>query len=87
MPGEPNDKSIRLQGVGWVYAIPAEELEVGDRVMFNYGAVYRIESVVKQTAKTVTFEMVNEKTGKVYETRKYKTKLMARLRRNKSEPN
>lgn len=75
MPG----KLIRLQGIGWVDAVPASELVAGDRVMFNYGSVYTVEAITRETKHTTWYDMADVN-GKIWPTSYRKTKLMAKLR-------
>lgn len=55
--------SIQLQGVGRVPAIFVSEMEVGDRVVFNYGYVYRVTSIARISDKFVKVLMKAERDG------------------------
>lgn len=43
-----------LQGMGWVYGIPAGDLRVGDLMVWNTGGVSVVSGIVKTTAKQIT---------------------------------
>jgi hypothetical protein len=69
--------AIQLQGIGLVEAIPASEVEPGMSVMYNYGSTYEVLSVEPTGKKSLTFQMRDPKTGKVYDERKVRTTVMA----------
>lgn len=57
---------IRLQGVGMVNAIPAEEMRAGDIRMFNFGATELVIKVIEKSEKTLTVISYNNDNGKYY---------------------
>lgn len=65
-PPETHPDRIRLQGIGWVNAKPASQIEVGDKLMWNYGYVSTVERVEQISPQ---FMSVKERTedGKLYD--------------------
>lgn len=53
---------IWLQAYGWCPAQKAENLKVGDVLVFNFGYTGIVKEVVKETAKTVTIK-INTRSG------------------------
>lgn len=54
-------KLVRLIGVGFVPAIPAQELQVGDRIIRNYRYIYRIIRLnPNKSGKSITFIIEGE---------------------------
>ena len=70
-------QTVHLQGVGQVKARPVGELEIGDRIAKNYGWVYEVVQVVKETPKTRTLALKSERSGQVFEQRLGKATLAA----------
>lgn len=73
------NNKIRLQSVGWVPARQANEIKVGDRLMWNFGSVYTVEKVVQsKTGKTIE---ITEKSseGKAYTRKLGSTRLVCIL--------
>lgn len=57
---------MRLQGIGLVEARPAKEIQLGDRLVWNYGGISEVVSIeYSKTGKTMT---IVEKTedGKIW---------------------
>lgn len=50
-------KTIKLQQIGSVNAKPAGELKVGDVTIWNFGSKAVVDSIVKETKKTVTLRV------------------------------
>jgi hypothetical protein len=46
-----------LQYIGWVPCVPVIEIKVGDSLMFNSGYTNQVTNIVKETKKTITFEL------------------------------
>lgn len=42
-----------LQGMGWIEGTPAGELKVGDTMLWNGGFSSKVDSIKKQTEKTI----------------------------------
>jgi hypothetical protein len=71
---------VHLQGLGMVPALPARELRVGDRRLFNYGYVYDIVDV-ETGPKWIVFELRDPATGKSH-TCKHKPDTLIPCRRD-----
>lgn len=69
-------KTIQLQSIGRVNAVPAIDLKVGDTTIWNFGYTETIAKVAKETAKTITFEISCNTTGKTLQRRLNKTRLV-----------
>lgn len=41
--------AMRLQSIGVVLGIPASEIKKGDLLMWNFGSVYTVNSILKET--------------------------------------
>lgn len=73
---DPNAPTVWLQGVGNALAKPAGDLKAGDLVGFNYGQVYRVEEIARETPKSIW--VVFSRKGTTYPARRYaKTTLVA----------
>ena len=71
--------TIHLIGVGRVLAVPASELVVGDRLMWNYGSVYTVVSIEDVSPKFLAITE-RDKDGKVWPARRFKKdRLLARM--------
>ena len=60
---------VWLQAVGWWPAVQADELKVGDVVVYNYGGTGQVASIVKRTAKQIVLKIRIISTGKEREVR------------------
>lgn len=70
--------SIHLQGIGRHPAKPAGELVVGDRTVWNTGAIYRVESITRNpSGKTLETTLRDERSGQLYPRRFALTRLVA----------
>lgn len=76
-------KWVHLQSVGKVEAKPAQEFEVGEYMMWNFGNVSKIISILKETKSFITFEVLcpdcwgDWAEAKTYERKTKKEKLVA----------
>ena len=61
--------STRLIGVGIVPTISNAKIVVGDRLVFNYGEVYRVVSVKKRTPQSRVLVIKCESSGELYDKR------------------
>ena len=69
------EKLIHLQGIGKVKAIPASELEVGMRTVWNFGGIELIKSLTpSKSGKTI--QAVVEFEGKEYNRKLLGTRLV-----------
>jgi hypothetical protein len=71
---------VHLQGLGMVPALPARELRVGDRRLYNYGSAYEIVSI-DVGPKWVVVGSRDPATGQIH-TRKHKPDTLIPLRRD-----
>lgn len=76
---DPTAPKIRLQAVGWVPAVKASELKVGDQLRYNFGGVYQITEIKDVSAKFLEIRQVSAETGEEYTRRVKKETLVARV--------
>jgi hypothetical protein len=76
---EGTKNSMRLQSVGIVLGTPAGEITEGDFLMWNFGSVYSVNKIIKETPKTILIETSPKGSDKVYEQRLKKTRLVCKL--------
>ena len=69
---------IHLQGIGEKPAVQAGTLKVGDVLIWNYGYTSTITGIVKETAKTIVFQTKSDETGRLYEQRFTKSRLVVK---------
>ena len=69
-------KTIHLQGIGKVAALPAQDLKIGHVVLWNYGGASKITKIepVGKSSIRFTFEQLED--GLVYERTKRATTLL-----------
>ena len=60
---------VWLQGIGAIAGKKAEEIVVGDVLVWNYGYTSEVKAILGETSKTVTLQI--EDGGKLFE-RKFK---------------
>lgn len=68
-------KTIKLQGIGTVNAKQAGELKVGDKTVWNFGAIEVVCGILKETRKTVTLQ-IRSQSSALHERRLNKTRLV-----------
>jgi len=61
------EMAVWVQSTGWVKARQGKDLKIGDQIVYNWGYIGTIVSIIKETHKTITFGI--ESSGKVYEQR------------------
>jgi len=71
--------AMRLQSIGWVLGTPASEIKPGDSLMWNFGSVYVVNSIIKATPTKIVISTSPEKSSVVYEQRLKKTRLVCIL--------
>ena len=71
-------QTIHLQGIGEKEAVAAQELKVGDILMWNFGYTSTIIEILKETAKSITIKTKN-KDNYIGTRRLFKTTLVARV--------
>ena len=74
-------KTIHLQGIGEKPAIPAKELKIGDVTIWNYGFTETIIGILKQTTKSIVFQIKSNNTDYIGQRRIYKNTLVAKMKR------
>jgi hypothetical protein len=72
-------ETLHLQGVGIKPAVRAAELESGDVTMWNYGKKETILGIVKETDKTIVFNIKSNDSGYVGTRRLAKGRLVVRI--------
>jgi len=55
--------SVHLQYVGRVKAKPAKDFRIGEKMMWNGGSTTEVVSVVKTTAKFITYGLRDDESG------------------------
>lgn len=76
-------EKIKLQAIGEVPAIKAEEIKVGDTLVWNFGHSYDVVSIQEASPKFLYIEERDQKTGKVYQRRIKKNRLVGVDREDK----
>ncbi|MEV8344494.1 hypothetical protein [Streptomyces niveus] len=84
MPTMPA-RTIRLQYVGRVPAVEAQELNVGDTLMWNEGVTNTVTAIVDVSPKFLRITEKSTRTGEEHDRRMMKTRLVARVDRAKPE--
>ena len=74
-------RTIHLQGIGEKPAIPAKELKIGDVTIWNYGFTETIIGILKQTTKSIVFQIKSNNTDYIGQRRIYKNTLVAKMKR------
>jgi hypothetical protein len=62
----PEAPTVHLIGIGRVPAKYVADLVPGDRIVWNYGYVYRVESVEPRGAQSVRIQETSERDGNTY---------------------
>ena len=76
---EGTANSMRLQSVGVVKGTPASDIKKGDFLMWNFGSVWTVNEIVKETAKTIVISTSPKGSNDKYEQRLSKTRLVCIL--------
>ncbi len=71
-------KLIRLQEIGFMPAVEARTLKIGDILLWNFGYTSTIIGIDKVTPKTIVFR-TRTSDGQEYTRRMSKTRLVAKL--------
>ena len=74
-------QTIHLQGIGEKPAILAKELKIGDVTIWNYGFTETIIGILKQTTKSIVFQIKSNNTDYIGQRRIYKNTLVAKMKR------
>ncbi|CAB4144502.1 hypothetical protein UFOVP457_47 [uncultured Caudovirales phage] len=76
---ENNPRAMRLIEMGLVLGTPASEIKVGDFLMWNYGYTSQVNSIIRETAKTLTISVTETKSQKIFERKLHKNRLVCLL--------
>lgn len=76
---ENNPRAMRLIEMGLVLGTPASEIRAGDVLMWNYGYTSQVNSIIKETAKTLTISVTETKSQKIFERKLHKNRLVCLL--------
>ena len=82
----PNE--IQLQGVGWVKAVKAETVKIGESFIWNYGETSTVTAILDKTDKFITFEVRSNDeytNGQLYTLRMKKDRLVATVEVNHAQ--
>lgn len=74
-------QTIHLKGIGEKPAILAKELKIGDVTIWNYGFTETIIGILKQTQKSIVFQIKSNNTDYIGQRRLYKNTLVAKMKR------
>lgn len=72
-------RTIQLQSVGHVPAQPAGNIKQGDRLMWNFGHIYKVVGIEKETEKSIFIYEQSMKGGMIYSRQLLKSRLVAIL--------
>ena len=75
------ENQIWLQHVGYKPAVKAETLKIGDVTIWNYGFTETIIGILKQTPKSIVFQIKSNNTDYIGQRRLYKNTLVAKMKR------
>ena len=76
---ENHPRAMRLIEMGLVLGTPASEIKAGDLLMWNYGYTSQVNSIIKETAKTLTISVTETKSQKIFERKLHKSRLVCLL--------
>lgn len=76
---EDHPRAMRLISLGLVLGTPANEIKAGDILMWNYGYTSQVNSIVKETAKTLTISHTDTISQTIYERKFSKSRLVCIL--------
>jgi len=69
--------TIRLQGIGWHEAKPARQIKPGDVLVWNYGSKSSVLRIVKETPAQIIIRERYHESGREYNRRLGKDRLVA----------
>jgi hypothetical protein len=73
------ENSMRLQSIGIVQGTPAKKIKAGDLLMWNFGSVYKVNKIIKETEKTLLIETSPKNSDTVYQQKLNKERLVCIL--------
>lgn len=74
-----NKNAMRLQSIGLVVGTPAENIKKGDFLMWNFGSVYVVNEIIKETEKMIIISTSPKGSSAVYEQKLNKNRLVCKL--------
>lgn len=77
---EGTKNAMRLQSIGLVLGTHAAEIKEGDFLMWNFGSVYVINSILRETEKMIVISTSPKGSSKVYEQKLKKDRLVCVLK-------
>lgn len=73
--------AMQLQSIGWVIGTQSSEIKKGDFLMWNFGSVYSVNEILKETEKTITISTSpKDNKNQVYTQKLLKTRLVCILK-------
>lgn len=69
-------QTVHLQGIGLVRAIPAEQLQVGTRMVWNYGYVSEVVAIEPKGKLSLSVTERSERSGELFTRTFRKTRLV-----------
>jgi len=72
-------KAMRLIEIGVVLGTPASDIKAGDLLMWNYGHTSKVNSIIRETAKTLIISVTETKSQKNFERKLHKNRLVCLL--------
>lgn len=76
------NKMVRLIAVGWMKAHEASEIEVGDRIVYNWGESSPVTEVTK-IGRWIKVTTLNKRDGRTYNRKYSETTLVAIIKAKK----
>lgn len=70
--------SMTLQSIGHVLGTPANEIKIGDNLMWNFGSVEVVSDILKETDKMIVVSILYN--GNFYERKLLKKRLVCILK-------
>jgi|LakMenEpi03Aug12_release.lakeMendotaPanAssembly.Ray.scaffolds.fasta_scaffold116391_3 hypothetical protein len=74
-----NKNAMRLQSIGLVLGTPAENIKQGDFLMWNFGSVYVVNEIIKETAKMIIISTSPKGSNDIYQQKLNKSRLVCKL--------
>jgi hypothetical protein len=79
IPPAATPRKIRIEAVGWLPAVEASDLRVGDQLMYNFGGVAQVTKIETASPQFLRITEQSVTSGRQSTRRVKKTSLMARL--------
>lgn len=78
---ETAKNAMRLQSVGIVAGTPAAEVKKGDFLMWNFGSIYTVNEILRETAAYIFISTSPKDSDKVFEQKLKKDRLICILQK------